>query len=78
MAVLLWLLIPVAGLVIGMIWVYLTTRPPRPAAMQESMESFSRFRRALAIAAVEPRNVAARRKARALRNARRADGADES
>jgi hypothetical protein len=48
MPVLLWLTIPVAALVIGIVWAYVLSRPPRPAAMEESMESFSRFRRALA------------------------------
>ena len=48
MTVLLWLAIPLVALIIGIVWAYLINRPPRPAAMQESMESFSRFRRALA------------------------------
>jgi hypothetical protein len=50
MKVLLWLMIPVAALIIGIIWASLRSRPPRPAAMQDSMASFSRFRRALATA----------------------------
>jgi hypothetical protein len=50
MKVLLWLMIPVAALIIGIIWASLRARPPRPAAMQDSMASFSRFRRALATA----------------------------
>ncbi len=69
MTVLLWLLIPVTALVIGIVRVYLMTRPPKPAAMQETMESFSRFRHALAT--TKPHNAAARRKARGIRNARR-------
>lgn len=48
MKVLLWLMIPVAALIVGIIWASLRSRPPRPAAMQDSMASFSRFRRALA------------------------------
>lgn len=48
MTVLLWLAIPLAALIIGIVWAYVLSRPPRPAAMQESMESFSRFRNALA------------------------------
>ncbi|HTC70230.1 MAG TPA: hypothetical protein VK662_11725 [Acidothermaceae bacterium] len=50
MKVLLWLMIPVAALIIGIIWASVRSRPPRPAAMQDSMASFSRFRRALATA----------------------------
>jgi len=48
MKVLLWLTIPVAALIVGTIWASIRSRPPRPAAMQDSMASFSRFRRALA------------------------------
>lgn len=48
MTILLWLAIPLAALIIGIVWAYVLSRPPRPAAMQESMESFSRFRTALA------------------------------
>jgi hypothetical protein len=48
MKVLLWLMIPVAALIVGIIWASLRSRPPRPAAMQDSMASFSRFRHALA------------------------------
>jgi hypothetical protein len=48
MKVLLWLMIPVAALIVGTIWASIRSRPPRPAAMQDSMASFSRFRRALA------------------------------
>jgi hypothetical protein len=48
MKVLLWLMIPVAALILGIIWASLRSRPPRPAAMQDSMASFSRFRHALA------------------------------
>jgi hypothetical protein len=48
MKVLLWLMIPVAALIVGIIWASLRSRPRRPAAMQDSMASFSRFRRALA------------------------------
>jgi hypothetical protein len=48
MKVLLWLAIPVVALIIGIVWAYFTSRPPRPAAMQDSMESFNRFRTALA------------------------------
>jgi len=47
---LLWLAIPLVALIIGIVLAYRINRPPRPAAMQESMESFSRFRRALALA----------------------------
>jgi hypothetical protein len=50
MKVLLWLMIPVAALIIGIVWASVRSRPPRPAAMQDSMASFSRFRRALATA----------------------------
>lgn len=46
--VLLWLVIPLVALVIGIVWAYFLSRPPRPAAMQDSMDSFSRFRSALA------------------------------
>jgi len=46
--VLLWLMIPVAALIVGIIWAYVISRPAKPAAMQDSMESFSRFRHALA------------------------------
>jgi hypothetical protein len=45
--VLLWLMIPVAALIVGIVWAYFLSRPARPAAMQDSMESFSRFRHAL-------------------------------
>lgn len=45
---LLWLLIPLVALIVGIVWAYLISRPPRPAAMQDSMETFSRFRHALA------------------------------
>jgi hypothetical protein len=48
MDVLLWLMIPVAFLIAGTIWASIRSRPPRPAAMQDSMASFSRFRHALA------------------------------
>jgi hypothetical protein len=48
MGVLLWLMIPVAFLIAGTIWASIRSRPPRPAAMQDSMASFSRFRHALA------------------------------
>jgi hypothetical protein len=48
MKVLLWLMIPVAALIVGTIWASIRSRPPRPAAMQDSMASFSKFRRALA------------------------------
>ena len=48
MTVLVWLAIPLVALIIGIVLAYLLNRPPRPAAMQESMGSFSRFRRALA------------------------------
>jgi hypothetical protein len=54
MKVLLWLMIPAAALIIGIIWASLRGRPPRPAAMQDSMASFSRFRRALATAHASP------------------------
>ena len=45
--VLLWLMIPVVALIVGIVWAYFLSRPARPAAMQDSMDSFSRFRRAL-------------------------------
>jgi hypothetical protein len=48
MSVLVWLAIPLVALVIGIVWAYFLSRPARPAAMEESMESFTRFRRALA------------------------------
>lgn len=48
MKVLLWLMIPMAALIVGIIWASIRARPPRPAAMQDTMASFSRFRRALA------------------------------
>jgi len=48
MSNLLWLAIPLAALLIGIVWAYFASRPSRPAAMQDSMESFSRFRHALA------------------------------
>jgi hypothetical protein len=48
MGVLLWLLIPLAALIVGIVSAYLIGRPARPAAMQDSMDSFSRFRHALA------------------------------
>jgi hypothetical protein len=47
-AVLLWLAIPLVALIVGIVWAYFISRPARPAAVQESVESFSRFRRALA------------------------------
>ena len=47
MSVLVWLAIPLVALFVGIVWAYLVSRPPRPAAMQDSMESFSRFREAL-------------------------------
>ncbi|HZV25752.1 MAG TPA: hypothetical protein VFG00_05620 [Acidothermaceae bacterium] len=54
MKVLLWLMIPVAALIVGTIWASIRSRPPRPAAMQDSMASFSRFRRALAASTASP------------------------
>lgn len=60
MAVLLWLMIPLAALIVGIVWVYLTSRPARPAAMQDSMESFNRFRHALAQQSRPPRAPAGR------------------
>jgi hypothetical protein len=48
MGVLLWLMIPVAFLIAGTIYASIRSRPRRPTAMQDSMASFSRFRRALA------------------------------
>jgi hypothetical protein len=48
MKVLLWLMIPMVALIVGIIWASIRARPPRPAAMQDTMASFSRFRRALA------------------------------
>ena len=64
MTVLLWLAIPLAALIIGIVWAYVLSRPPRPAAMQESMESFSRFRTALAA----HQNVGPRQRKRKLRS----------
>jgi hypothetical protein len=60
MKVLLWLMIPVAALILGTIWASIRSRPPRPAAMQDSMASFSKFRRALAAstASSRPRHLA--------------------
>jgi hypothetical protein len=60
MKVLLWLMIPVAALILGTIWASIRSRPPRPAAMQDSMASFSKFRRALAAstATAQPRQLA--------------------
>jgi hypothetical protein len=58
MKVLLWLMIPVAALIVGIVWAYFINRPPRPAAMQDSMDAFSRFRHALAS---DPASRAARR-----------------
>jgi hypothetical protein len=55
MTELLWLVIPLVALIIGTLWAYAISRPPRPAAMEESMESFSRFRRALAQRSTPPR-----------------------
>lgn len=48
MKVLLWLMIPMGALIVGIIWASIRARPPRPAAMQDTMASFTRFRRALA------------------------------
>ena len=48
MGVLLWLMIPVAFLIAGTIYASIRSRPRRPTAMQDSMASFSSFRRALA------------------------------
>ena len=48
MKVLLWLMIPVTALIVGIIWAYVISRPAKPAAMQDSMDSFSQFRHALA------------------------------
>jgi hypothetical protein len=48
MGVLLWLMIPVAFLIAGTIYASIRSRPRRPTAMQDSMASFSKFRRALA------------------------------
>jgi hypothetical protein len=44
--VLLWLVIPLVALVVGIVWAYFLSRPPRPAAMQDSQATFSRFRSA--------------------------------
>jgi hypothetical protein len=48
MKILLWLMIPMGALIVGIIWASIRARPPRPAAMQDTMASFTRFRRALA------------------------------
>jgi hypothetical protein len=50
----LWLVIPLIALVVGIVWAYLSSRPARPAAMQDSMETFSRFRAALATDLTSP------------------------
>jgi hypothetical protein len=47
-SVFVWWVIPLVALIIGIAWAYRASRPPKPAAMEESMESFSRFRQALA------------------------------
>jgi hypothetical protein len=65
MSVLVWLAIPLVALVIGIVWAYFLSRPARPAAMEESMESFTRFRRALA----EPKPAAKRRPRRPVPSA---------
>jgi hypothetical protein len=59
MGVLLWLMIPVAFLIAGTIYASIHSRPRRPTAMQDSMASFSRFRRALAASTVSspPRHL---------------------
>jgi hypothetical protein len=57
MKVLLWLMIPVAALIVGTIWASIRSRPPRPAAMQDSMASFSRFRHALAASTASSRQA---------------------
>jgi hypothetical protein len=63
MAVLLWLAIPLVAFVIGIVWAYLISRPPRPAAMLESMESFTKFRQAFE----RPAKVRRRRWARLVK-----------
>jgi hypothetical protein len=65
MAVLLWLMIPFGALIVGIVWVYLISRPARPAAMQDSMDSFNRFRHALAQQSRPPREPVARASATA-------------
>ncbi len=47
MSVFVWWMIPLVALIIGIAWAYRASRPPKPAAMSESMESFSRFCQAL-------------------------------
>jgi hypothetical protein len=47
-SVFVWWVIPLVALIVGIAWAYHASRPPKPAAMEESMESFSRFRQALA------------------------------
>jgi hypothetical protein len=47
-SVFVWWVIPLVALIVGIAWAYRASRPPKPAEMQESMESFSRFRQALA------------------------------
>jgi hypothetical protein len=70
--VLLWLMIPVAALIVGIIWAYVISRPAKPAAMQDSMESFSRFRHALAS---DPGSRAGRRAHHQGHEGESADGA---
>jgi hypothetical protein len=43
-----WWVPALVALIIGIAWAYRASRPPKPAEMEESMESFSRFRQALA------------------------------
>jgi len=69
MKVLLWLMIPVAALIVGIIWAYVISRPAKPAAMQDSMDSFSRFRHALAS---DPTSRSAARRAHQQRHDREA------
>ncbi|MBX6372070.1 MAG: hypothetical protein IRZ02_07430 [Acidothermus sp.] len=61
LAVLGWLAIPVAALIVGLVSAARMSRPRRPAGVEESVESFSRFRRALASGPV-PNRIRSRRR----------------
>lgn len=60
-----WLIVPVVVLIGAIVWASFRSRPARPAAMQESMDSFSKFRHALARPAPQAQ---ARARARAVRD----------
>jgi len=42
-----WLLIPLAGLVIGLAWAVWRSRDPKPVDAEQSMEDLARFREAM-------------------------------